>query len=312
VRPLVDTVAATTGAAAAPVRPVVETVAGASSTVARAAEPVVSGQGVAGAGHVADPIPGAPVSPAARDALVSAGGARPSVVADAMAANAANGPRGGLTDTLAPVAAGDPGVLGGPLAPDPTTSSLIAHATPGSAAIPGGATHSAAADTFAQVATDPRLLAITGVTALAGTAYVAARSAGCVAGGDQSVILTNVRLIPCLAKSTMAASTTAIAGVGSGVRDAAGSASRATRDEIHVLGEHVSSAAGKARQDLTDHVIEPFRDGLARATGDASGGGGTHGGDLFFLGIGMVVGLLYAAILSLWLLIARPRWSTRA
>ena len=207
---------------------------------------------------------------------------------------------------------GDPGALAAPPAPDPTTASLLAHATPASAPTPGGAAHSTAADTLAQVATDPRLLAVTGVTALAGTAYVAARSAGCVAGGDQSVILTNVRLIPCLAKSSMAASTTAIAGVGSGVREAAGSASRATRAELHVLGEHASSAAGKARQGLADHVVEPFREGVARATGDARGEGDTRGSDLFFLGIGMVVGLLYAAILSLWLFLVRPRWSTRA
>ena len=33
---------------------------------------------------------------------------------------------------------------------------------------------------------------------------------------------------------------------------------------------------------------------------------------MLFVGIGMVVGLLYAAILSLWLFIVGPRWSTRA
>ena len=150
-----------------------------------------------------------------------------------------------------------------------------------------------------------------GITALAGTAYVAARSAGCVAGGESSVILNNVRLIPCLARSSMTAGGTALAGIGSGAREAAGSASRTTRAEIHVLGEHVSSAAGKARQDLADHVVEPFRDGLARAT-DGERGSGAAGSDLFFLGIGLVVGLLYAAIMSLWLFLVRPRWSTRA
>ena len=59
-----------------------------------------------------------------------------------------------------------------------------------------------------------------------------------------------------------------------------------------MLGEHASSVADKARQDLADHVVEPFRDGIARATGDAPDGQGARGSDLFFLGIGMVVGLL--------------------
>jgi hypothetical protein len=58
-------------------------------------------------------------------------------------------------------------------------------------------------------------------------------------------------------------------------------------------------------------VVEPFRDGVARATGDGRGDGDVRGSDMFFLGIGMVVGLLYATILSLWLFLVRPRWSTR-
>ncbi len=80
-----------------------------------------------------------------------------------------------------------------------------------------------------------------------------------------------------------------------------------------MLGEHVSSTADKVRQDLAEHVVEPFRDGLARAAGDPLDGRGSGGGsDLFFLGIGVVVGLLYAAILSPWLFLVRPRWSPRA
>ncbi|MET0600877.1 MAG: hypothetical protein ABW167_02710, partial [Baekduia sp.] len=318
VRPVADAVATTTAAATAPVRPVVDTVAAAPTTVARAAEPVVSGQGAPRATDLADAIVGS-TGQVTRQAVASATGGGSSAV-DVLPTHAGSGPRGSLADTLAAASgapgvamppAGGPGALAAPPAADPTTASLFAHAAPASAPTPGGAAHSTA-DSLAQVATDPRLLAVTGVTALAGSAYVAARAAGCVAGGDGGVILNNVRLIPCLARTSMTAGGTAIAGFGSGVRDAAGSASRATRDELHVLGEHVSSAAGKARQDLAEHVVEPFRDGIARATGDATDGRGASGSDLFFLGIGMVVGLLYAAILSLWLFLVRPRWSTRA
>jgi hypothetical protein len=317
VRPVTDTVASATGAATAPVRPVVETVAAAPTAVARAAEPVVSGQGAPRATDLADAIAG-PTGQATRQAVAAATGSGSSAV-DHLPTHAGNGPRGTLADTLAAASgapgvavppASDPGALAAPPAADPTTASLLTHTA--SAPTPGGAAHGTTADTLAQVATDPRLLVVTGVTALAGSAYVAARAAGCVAGGDGGVILNNVRLIPCLARTSMTAGGTAIAGFGSGVRQAAGSASRATRDELHVLGEHVSSAGDKARQDLADHVIEPFRDGIARATGDAPDGRGSSGSDLFFLGIGMVVGLLYAAILSLWLFLVRPRWSTRA
>ena len=277
VRPVVDTVATTTAAATAPVRPVVETVAAAPTAVARAAEPVVSGQGAPRAADLADAIAG-PTGQATHQAVASATGGSSSAI-NLLPTHGGSGPRGGLADALAAASnasglaappAGDPGALAAPPAVDPTTASLLAHAAPAPA--PGGAAHGTATDTLAQVATDPRLLAVTGVTALAGSAYVAARAAGCVAGGESSVILNNVRLIPCLARTSMTAGGTAIAGLGSGVREAAGFASRATRDELHVLGEHVSSAAGKVRQDLADHVVEPFRDGLARATGDAPDG----------------------------------------
>ncbi|MES1193587.1 MAG: hypothetical protein ABUM26_04630, partial [Solirubrobacterales bacterium] len=324
----VDTVTSTAGQATAPVQPITDTVAAASSGATRAAESVASGQVGSGATGAADAVSGA-TTEAAHQALAAAGGGSgggggggAASLADT-AAHAAHGSQAGLAHALAspgepaglahalapPV---DPAGLAAPPAPDPTSAALLGNVAPASAPTPGGAAHGTATDTLAQVATDPRLLAVTGVTALAGTAYVAARAAGCVAGGEQSVILTNVRLIPCLAKSSMAAGATAVAGFGSGVRQAAGSASQATRAEIHVLGEHVSSAASKARQDLDDHVVEPFRDGIARATGDVRGEGETRGSDLFFLGIGMVVGLLYAAILSLWLFLVRPRWSTRA
>jgi hypothetical protein len=316
-----DTVTSAAGQTAAPVRPITDSVAAASSGATRAAESVATGVGV----------PGGPGGPGAADAISAATTQAHQALAPASggrslvdtASQAMQGPGAGLAGALAPGAGpggvatalapgADPVGLAAPPAPDPTTTSLLGHAAPASAPAPGsGAAHGAATDTLAQVATDPRLLAVTGVTALAGTAYVAARAAGCVAGGDSSVILNNVRLIPCLARTSMTASGTALAGLGSGVREAAGSVTRTTRAELHVLGEHVSGTADKARQDLSEHVVEPFRDGLARAT-DGRGMSGANGSDLFFLGIGMVVGLLYAAILSLWLFLVRPRWSTRA
>ncbi|HWI75034.1 MAG TPA: hypothetical protein VNT55_23935 [Baekduia sp.] len=164
-----------------------------------------------------------------------------------------------------------------------------------------------------QVATDPRLLAVTGITALAGTAYVAARSAGCVAGNDTNVILNNVRLIPCLVRSTVGSGGTALVAAGTSLRQAAGSVSGATRSAITVLDERVSKTADDARQDLVEHVVDPFREGFGRVTGDPPPDGSRNGGgDLFFMGIGMLAGLLSAAILTLWLFLVGARGDTRA
>ncbi|MCW3020884.1 MAG: hypothetical protein JWR30_206, partial [Conexibacter sp.] len=152
--------------------------------------------------------------------------------------------------------------------------------------------------------TDPRLLAATGITALAGTAYVAARSAGCVAGNDAGVILNHVRLIPCLVRRGVSSRETALTVAGTGLRQASG----ATRASIHVLDERLSKTADDARQKLSDHVVDPFRQGIGRVTGIPPGPARGTGGRLLFVGIGVIVGVLYALILTLWLFILGPRW----
>jgi hypothetical protein len=236
----------------------------------------------------------------------------------ATASGTAPGARQGLAEAMAsgPVAPpATPGGAGGGLAAspaaDPTTAAFV-HSVPAAAPAPGGAGHSATVDALTQVATDPRLLAATGITALAGTAYVAARGAGCVAGNDAGVILNNVRLIPCLARSGVSSGGAALASVGTGVRQAAGAAAGATRQGIGVLDERLSKAADDARRQLAERVAEPFLDGLGRAVGEPPGDSGGRGGDLFFVGIGVVVGLLYAAILTLWLAIGGARRGTSA
>jgi hypothetical protein len=123
-----------------------------------------------------------------------------------------------------------------------------------------------------------------------------------------------VRLIPCLMRAQAVQGASALAGlgttVGTGVRTAAASATDASRTAIEVLGERASRTAAAVQDGLGDHVVAPFSEGVARVTGGAHNGK-SDGRDVFFLGIGMVVGLLYAAILSLWLFVVRPRWSTR-
>ncbi len=332
VKQTVDTVTSTAGQAAGPVRPVVDTVTSTTSGAPRTVDAVAASGPVAPgptAARIADAIPGAPVSQATRavnETLGSAAaGVRPSVTDIAagtgvrpsvtdLASHGVAAPRTGLVDTLAGTPGADPGILTAPPTPAPATSSLLAHTTPiAQTPAPGGGAvaHSTAADAVAHVATDPRFLVVTGVTALAGTAYVAARGASSVAGGDPGIILNNVRLIPCLVKSGMTSGATALAGLGSGARQVAGSTSTTVRAGIYGVNHRASKVAEAARKDLAEHVVDPFREGVARATGNGAGSGGS-GSDLFFLGIGLVVGLLYAAILTLWLFLARPRWSTRA
>jgi hypothetical protein len=186
---------------------------------------------------------------------------------------------------------------GGALAPDPTTAAL----SQTTAATPTGAGHAAAADGLAQVATDPRLIAVAGISALAGTAYVAVRGAGCVAGGDPGVILNNVRMIPCLARTTASSTGTALATFGMGARTAVAGLPDAARAGLGGLEERASREVQHVKDAFAAHVADPFRDGFERGTGGLDGRGDSGGGDLLLLGLGLVVGLIYAAVLSVWL-----------
>jgi hypothetical protein len=222
----------------------------------------------------------------------------------------AAGAHGDVADAVASVAvplapAPAPGFAGTPEVDSTTAAFTQAAAVP---PVPGVAGDGGStADTIAQLATDPRLLAVTGITALAGRAYVVARSARCVAGDDGGVILNNVRLIPCLVRSGVSSGGVALGVVGSGFRQAAG----AVNSSGAVLGERLSKTAGAARQDLAEHVVDPFRQGFGRATGQAPAGE-ARGGDVLFVGIGVVIGLLCAVLMSLWLLVAGVRQGTRA
>jgi len=166
---------------------------------------------------------------------------------------------------------------------------------------PPGVSHSAAADGLAQVATDPRLIAVAGISALAGTAYVAVRGAGCVAGGDPGVILNNVRLIPCLARTTASSTGTALATLGTGARTAVTGLPDAARAGLGGLEERASREVQHVKDAFATHVADPFRDGFSRGSGGPDGRDGVSGGDLLLLGLGLVIGLIYAAALAVWL-----------
>jgi hypothetical protein len=85
----------------------------------------------------------------------------------------------------------------------------------------------------------------------------------------------------------------------------------AGRSGLEVLDERATKIAGGTRQGFAGHVVEPLQDGFGRVAGGAPADDGSRGRNMLFVGIGMVIGLLYTAILALWLLIVRPRWSVR-
>jgi hypothetical protein len=190
----------------------------------------------------------------------------------------------------------------------PTAASAPASPPPTPSAGSGGS----AVDAVAQLATEPEVLVATGVVALAGTAYVAARTAGCLAGNDTNVILTNVRLIPCLVKNGASAAGNAVGAAGAGLRQAAGTVTTAGRSTIAVLGERTSMAARDIGDTLLNPLLDPAKDGFGQGRGGPRVQRPTAVGEMLLFGLGMLVGLICAALVSLRVFVTDDQhWRTR-
>jgi hypothetical protein len=161
---------------------------------------------------------------------------------------------------------------------------------------------------IAEVAPDARILVSAAVLTAAVAAILGPRTGG--SGTDISMAFTNVRLLPCVVKEGLARQIRMLMEAGATVggpgpaAHATAAADPGTLDSSRLLGasaESPSEPAGRMRD-----AIEAVRDGFAQATGDVSDdvGEGLRDSRLM-MQIGMLLGCVYVAFLSIWF------WATR-
>jgi hypothetical protein len=144
-----------------------------------------------------------------------------------------------------------------------------------------------------------------GAVTLAGMALVARGSGPCLSGA--SILLSNVRLIPCVAADAISRGiATSQSAAGSVVRSVGGSPSTAVGAQHHdrarpSLGDEIEAIAGT------------IRDGFMRGAGRVSGELSDSDQDARLLRqLGVVLGTLYAAFLVAWFWATRLRWQVRS
>jgi hypothetical protein len=198
----------------------------------------------------------------------------------------------------APGFAFGPGPQGLSMIPDPGTAEPLSPADSALAAI-------------AEVAPDPRVLISAAVLAMAAAAIIGPRAGG--SGTDVSMVFTNVRLLPCVVKESLARHvemlTEAVAaGRGYGAPEASHGA------EMLGAASGTRGAAAEGTTGVTERAqhafrsaFESFRDGFEQAIVDERDdvGEGLRDSRLM-LQIGMLLGFVYVGFLSVWF------WATRA
>ncbi len=169
---------------------------------------------------------------------------------------------------------------------------------------------------IADVAPDVRVLVSAAVLAMAAAAMVGPRASG--SGTDVSMVFTNVRLLPCVVKESLARhvemlTALNVAGGGPGAAadsDAAGLLGTAS-------GTRGTSAEGTADpatriRDAFENALGSFRDGFEQAIRDERDdiGEGLRDSRLM-LQIGMLLGFVYLGFLSVWFWATRVRGESR-
>ena len=169
---------------------------------------------------------------------------------------------------------------------------------------------SSLADVMSQIAPDARLVASAAVLTFASEAILGARFVG--PGADARMAFTNVRLLPCLVKSGVEQQLAAL----TGTRMPAASIGGA-----HGAGSSASDAGGSAGSDdekrgairgTIESLVSPLREGFEQATRDAEEVTDGFSDSRLMVQIGMALGVVYMAFLSVWFWATRVRWSTRA
>jgi hypothetical protein len=235
-------------------------------------------------------------------------GAAPPI--DAASVSAASPPHGtgSVADTFGSTLSQPGGGIPGSVDPN----ALMGHALGGAGGAAAQASPTGTGDAVVQVLTDPRLLTVTGVSALAGAAFLTIhRGTSCV-GGTPSVVLTNVRLIPCLVKNRLLEGGT-LANARATAGSAAGYAVRGFSTGSSTVRSRVSSGATAARDGMFANLIGPLREGFGRVVQEGPDAGPADGASdsRLMVQIGMVLGLVYVALVCIWFWLTRLRWNLR-
>ena len=168
-------------------------------------------------------------------------------------------------------------------------------------------------DVMTGLAPDARLLASAAALALASEAIVGARLLGSHA--DPRMAFTNVRLVPCLVKASVGQHVAAF--TGNRVPAAAmGGAGGATGSAAAGLDESQATSREESRhgvRGVIESLTEPVRQGFDQATREAAGEVTDGFSDTrLTVQIGMALGVVYVAFLSVWFWATRVRWNSRA
>jgi hypothetical protein len=138
------------------------------------------------------------------------------------------------------------------------------------------------------------ILPVAGVVGAASLGAVVIARGAC--SPSAPVMFTNVRLLPCIASSTI--ERTAVA----------------TIDAVSKLGSSGGASIRSAPR-VAGAIIDPFRDGFDRAVrGSVLADEDTESlrDGRLLAQIGIVLGTIYAAFLTVWFWATRVRWSARA
>jgi hypothetical protein len=157
----------------------------------------------------------------------------------------------------------------------------------------------------AQVGQDTRIVAAAALMTFAAATVIGPRAGG--SGVDARMAFTNVRLLPCLLKEAAGRQLTAIteglapvaAPAYAALSDGAAAGSPIVRDATAVKAEH---AAG-----VVPRIVSELTEGFGRATREATGEAADGLSDTrLVVQVGMLLGIVYLAFLSVWF------WATRA
>ena len=191
-----------------------------------------------------------------------------------------------------------------PTIPEPTLDTSVAAAHPSA----GG---DSVLDIVAQAGQDTRLVASAAVLTLAGAALLGPRAGG--SGADARMAFTNVRLLPCLLKEEASRQLTALTET---LAPIAAPAASGLGSGVSASGPAISPDFGSVKAEREAGglrgLMYEFSEGLSRATREAGEVPDGLSDNRLAVQVGMLLGVVYLAFLSVWFWATRARWNQRA
>jgi hypothetical protein len=210
-----------------------------------------------------------------------------------------------------PFAGSDPAIASpGDLAPfdGPPISGADGSSLP---VAPPGVDSDSVLGVVAHVGQDTRLVAAAAIMTFAAASVIGPRAGG--SGADARMAFTNVRLLPCLLKESAGRQLTAItqglapaaAPASAALSEGAAAGSSTIRDATTVKAEHAEG--------FVPRIVSELTEGFGRATREATDGA-AHGlsDTRLVVQVGMLLGIVYLAFLSVWFWATRARTGMRA